>query len=177
MRTDPELLPARANPAYSHGALSLWLASAGLLLLFVILYAVFGSLQTDVARLQGLVVTGQVLRVSEVSPEEMAALRESADSLSATEQALQGALARSQEGGAPWPTVMQRVIPVPPSEVQVTSLAQSGATLTIRGSAAGAEALTAYVGRLRGSALFSDVRIDSAAPGFAVTVVLQGYEP
>jgi Tfp pilus assembly protein PilN len=177
MRTDPGLPPARATIDYPHGALTLWLASAGLSLLFVILYAAFSALQADVARLQGLVLTAQVLRVSEVPPEELAALRESADKLSAAEQVVQGALAKGQRGAVPWPAVMQRVIPVPPSEVQITSLVQSGATLTIRGTAAGAQALTAYLGRLRGSALFSDVRLDSAADNFTVTLVPQGYEP
>lgn len=178
MLSDPRTPAAPATTTHSSpGGLGLWLASALLSLLFVLLYTVFGELQADLSRLQACIQTGQVLRVSRVAPEELAALRAWAEREGATEELLQATLARGQRGNLSWLAVMQRVVPVPPSEVHVTSLVQHGGTLTVRGTVTGAPALEAYVARLRGSSLFSNVQVDSAADTFAITLLLDGYQP
>jgi Tfp pilus assembly protein PilN len=156
---------------------ALWLAAAALSLLFVLLFALFDALLADVGRLQTAVVLAQVSRISPVSMEEIAALRATAHDLAATEELLQDTLARSGQGGIPWLAVLQRIAPVPPSEVQLSGLTQHGDTIIVRGTAAEGPALAAYVARLRGSLLFTGVQIESAAPSFAISLRVKGYEP
>lgn len=179
MQPDYSLPPARypAPQGYPRGAVTLWLAAAALSLLFVLLFSVFDALQAEVNRLQVAVVAAQVTRISPVSVEEIHALRTKAAEVTTTEEWLQATLIRYEQGGVPWLAILQRVVPVPPSEVRLTSLTQHQDTISIRGTVTGASALTAYVGRLRGSPLFADVHLEAATDSFAINLRLRGYEP
>ncbi len=160
---------------YPRASVALWLATALLALLFVLLFAVFDALLVDIGRLQASVVAAQASRVTVPPAEEIQALRASADRIAKIEEQLQAALARSQSG-VPWPAVLQRISPVPPAEVELTNITQKEGIISIRGRVPNAPALEAYIARLRASSLFLDVRLDSATDDFAVTVQLKEYE-
>jgi len=155
----------------------LWLAAAALALLFVLLLALFEALQADVASLRAAIVQVQASRIAPVSEEEIGALRASASESVAIEELLNATLVRASRGGVPWLAVLQRVVPTPPSEIQLTELTQHQDRLVIRGTAAGDPALAAYVGRLRGTLLFSDVELESATVNFVISLRLKEYEP
>lgn len=163
------------TPRHPPGAVTLWLTTALLALLFVILFAIFDALLADISRLQASVVAAQACRVVTVPVEDLDALRASAESITRIEEQLQAALLGSQHG-VPWLAIIQRIMPVPPSEVELTSITQKGDILSIRGRVPGASALKSYIAKLRGSSFFQDVQLESAADDFAVSVRLRGYE-
>lgn len=179
MEQDPALRSTQAAVAArsARGALTLWLAAAALALVFVVLFALFDAQQGDVWRLQTTVVEAQSARVLPVPAAETAALRATAAEAIAAEESLYAAIARAAHGGVPWPAVLQRLVPAPPSEVRLTSLTEHQGSLVVQGIAASEPALAVYVARLRGSLLFDSVQLESATLNFAVSLHVKEYQP
>lgn len=165
--------PSQTRSQTTRLAVSLWLGAVALALLFLLLLSVFEALQGDADHLRRATVAVLASRVSSVPEEDLSALRATAAELTAAEEALRVALHHSQHAKVPWVPVLQQVVPSPPAEIELTSLAQQGNTLTVRGRAANSSALTSYVARFRGSSLFTSVRVEAATDTFVVTLVVR----
>lgn len=142
------------------GAAALWLAAAVLTILFLPLSALFEAIQADVNNLQLSIVGAQVARISPLPTANVETLRSAADELTAAEERLDAALAQAAQSRVPWQAVLERIIPEASSAVSLTDVAQQQDTLRIQGTAGDLPALTAYAGRLQGSLLFADVRLE-----------------
>ncbi len=165
------------SPAHPRSLVSLWLAAATLALLFLPLFALFDSLQGDASALQAAIVQGQASRSLPVSLQELEALRATAGELCAMEEAIQALLGDTGQAPASWLAVLQRIMTSPGSDVRLTGLTQREERLLIEGSATSDAAVAAYAARLRGSQLFEEVRVENAAPQFAISLWLKVSRP
>jgi Tfp pilus assembly protein PilN len=123
--------------------------------LVLALYLVSTSIQNDIARSGATLgaIQETLVRLSTPVPEIQALTA----TLTATLNLANTLEAARPPSGVNWPAVMAFIGNYNPTEITLTSLAQSGSRITLTGQATSESAVVEYTNALKASTLFSDV--------------------
>ncbi len=146
----------------SRVAIVLWLIVLGLAILFVPLYLAGVTIQADVGRLQGDLVTIQASLSSVPTPvPEVQALMSTLNAVQAEVNQVNAVVPTLVAARTDWPAVMAALANYNPDRIALHSVAQAENRLTISGRASDDGAVVEYARALEGSGLFSHVIVQS----------------
>ena len=149
-------------PESSRRSLVLWLIVIGLAVLFIPLYLVFNTLQSDVTRLESALAPLQAeLDTQGTPPPELQLLMEQAAAANGDVDAIAAVYPTLVVSHIDWQPAMNTVADYDQTQMLLTNIAQDGRKLTIVGKAFDQSLVVAYARSLEESGLFSNVEIQS----------------
>ena len=161
--SDLDNLPGQDQPRKSlRNTLILWLVAISGVVLLVPLYLVSTTIRGDVTHLEANLQAVEEALISEDTPEPE--IQEIMDDLAQVQGSLneiEGAYSAVAAGHTNWPAVMAAIGNYDPSQLALTSIAQSDSRIILNGRAIDDSAVMAYSRALEESGLFSRVVVQS----------------
>jgi len=161
--SDLDNLPGQDQPRKSlRNTLILWLVAISGVVLLVPLYLVSTAIRGDVTHLEANLQAVEEALISEDTPEPE--IQEIMDDLAQVQGSLneiEGAYSAVAAGHTNWPAVMAAIGNYDPSQLALTSIAQSDSRIILNGRAIDDSAVMAYSRALEESGLFSRVVVQS----------------
>ncbi len=156
-------LPEQPQPRGSlRGTIILWLVAISWVILLLPLYLVSTAVRGDITHLEAnLQVAQEALSSTNVPDPEVQGLMNDLARVQGAIDEIEGAYSAMAAGHTNWPAVMAAIGNYNPSQLALTSIAQSGNRITLNGRAIDDSTVIAYSRALEESNLFSLVIVQS----------------
>lgn len=165
----------------SRGNIILWLVVIGLIVLFIPLYLVFTTIQSDVTRLESDVVPlEERIAANLTPPSDVQALMEQVSVIQGEVGQIESIYPTLVASHVDWPLALDVISKYDQTQMRLTDITQSGKRLLINGQAVNNSVVVAYAQALQASGQFEKVEIQSITslgePIFTPTPTITGTE-